>query len=74
MIHKIKNPHSTRKKWSHQEIHYLKTEFPHIETMKIAMYLNRNYDAVRKKGERLGLKKTKFLRKKILRNIAPKPL
>ena len=51
---------------------YPKTEFPYIETMKIGVYLDRNYDAVRKKAERLGLKKTTFTRKKNLKMEAPK--
>ena len=73
MIHKIKNPHSTRRRWTDEEIRYLTNEFPHIETMGIAMKLNRNYDAVRKKAQRLGLKRTTFTRKKILKKNAPNP-
>jgi len=73
MIHKIKNPHSTRRGWTMEEIRYLTNEFPHIETMGIALKLNRNYDAVRKKAQRIGLKKTTFTRKKTLRKNAPNP-
>ena len=74
MIRKIKNPHSTRRRWTKKEIRYLKAEFPHIETMKIAVYLNRNYDSVRIKAQELGLKKTDFTKRKIRRKAGKKTL
>ena len=71
MVRKIKNPHSTRRQWTAAEIAYLKAEFPHIETMKIAVYLDRNYSSVEQMARRLELKKTTFAKRKILRRNSP---
>lgn len=65
MVRKIKNPHSGKKRWTPEEIRYLKAEYPHIETMKVAIYLDRNYDSVRIKAQELRLKKTPFAKRKI---------
>ncbi len=67
MVDRIKNPYHQRKPWTGQEIAYLKAEFPHKETMKIAGYLNRNYNSVARMAERLGLQKTPGCRSRINR-------
>lgn len=72
MVRKIKNPHSTKRKWTPEEIRYLKAEFPHIETMKIAVFLNRNYNSVKNMANRLKLTKTNFTKRKINRKCGKK--
>jgi len=57
MKRRIKNPHETKRRWTKNEIDYLKAEYPSTDTVKIAGYLNRNYDSVRLKASRLKLKK-----------------
>jgi len=74
MVAKIRNPNTGRKRWTPKEIAYLKAEYPHRETFRIAQYLGRNYKSVRRKAESLGLKKTLLTRRKILKKNAPKPL
>lgn len=71
MVRKIKNPHTIRRRWTQREIRYLRSEFPHIETMKLAVYLNRNYDSVQQKAKRLGLRKTTFFIQKRLKKNSP---
>ena len=65
MAGKIRNPNSGRKRWTPRELAYLNAEYPHIETFRIAQYLGRNYKAVTRKAESLGLRKTKLTRRKI---------
>lgn len=43
------------KKWKNYEIKYLKKNFPKLKTQDIAIKLNRSYESVRKKGEKLNL-------------------
>ena len=71
MIQKVKNPHSRKRRWTPKEIRYLKAEFPHIETMKIAVYLDRNYKSVERKAGELGIKKTAFFKRKRLKKNSP---
>lgn len=71
MAGKIKNPNTGKKRWSPKEIAYLRSEYQHTETFCIARYLGRNYKAVTRKAESLGLKKTSFTRRKIQRKNSP---
>lgn len=71
-VAKIKNPYTTRKSWSREEIAYLKAEYPNMETMTIAHFLERNYKSVCRKAECLGLKKTSFTKRKIQRRCGEK--
>lgn len=64
MVRRIKNPYCTRKPWRESAISYLKSEYPHVETIKIAGYFGRNYDVVAKKVGRLGLRKTSQMKSK----------
>ena len=74
MMWRIKNPHSSRRKWTGPEIEYLKAEYPCMETIKIAGYLGRNYNSVECMARRLNLKKSPATIRKILRRNAKKTL
>ena len=74
MAGKIRNPNTGKRRWSPKEIAYLRSEYPHMETFRIARFLGRNYKSVRRKAESLGLRKTSLTRRKILKKNAPKPL
>jgi len=58
MMWRIKNPHSSRRKWTGPEIEYLKAEYPYMETIKIAGYLGRNYKSVERMAQKLRLMKS----------------
>jgi len=67
MINKIRNPFTVRKPWTGAEIKYMKSEYPHKETLRIAGYLGRNYNSVETMARRLNLKKTPWTLSKIRR-------
>ena len=67
MVEKFKNPNNGKKRWTPKEVAYLKAEYPHMQTHRIARYLGRNYKAVSRKAECLGLRKTAFSKGKINR-------
>jgi len=74
MANKIKNPYPYRRPWTGAEITYLKAEYPHKETIKIAGYLERNYNSVEAMARRLNLKKNPWVLSRIRRRCKKKKL
>lgn len=54
-----------KKKWTEDEVRYLRENYPTMDTKELVEKLNRSWSSVTKKAQRLGLKKAKETLSKI---------